>query len=377
MGNRPRLLILILLCLGQMSNQLVLAQGIRAFNDNVDNVIATDGRTYHDMFKVTAIYLYRKGLSIGASYGFWKETNAVQYALNTGFMYRLGKRFLGNYYNGAYPTDARSKGQFVFMFSPLLTADLGSKYYVYQEVEPFYLGTPNAVFCRYAYSLTIGTTFTISPRGTYSNVPTARNRSQQVMMVSLNLREFNLTVYDDYLSKLTELFELGDNWDRFFTGGGFIRYRVNDQLTLHAYSEVYTGINRAIAFLNPDVISYVAGKSGWMQKNFANQDPGQEFFNTAWFILEGSYSSTQVVSNSAGIYTPEVNLFVGSSAPWTMFSQRAIHSIIQYDTLNDLKFHYFVNRSDIPGNLEAGGKNNMQMNMNSLFVGAGFAYNIH
>jgi hypothetical protein len=375
MRNLLGYLLLMALCPVQMST--TLAQGIRAFNDNVDNVIAADGGNYHDLFKVSAIYCYRKGFSIGASYGFWKETNAVQYSLNTGFMYRFGKRFLGNYYNGVHTTDPRSKGQFVFMISPMLTGNIGNDYYVYQELEPFYLGTPNAVFCRYTYSVTLGTTFTISPRGTYNNIATARNRSQQEMVLAFNVKDFNLTIYDDYFSFLTEYLQLGDNWDRFFTGGGFVRYRINDQLTLHLYSEVYTGINRAIPFLNPDVISYKPKPGFWRQKNYANQDPGQEFFNTAWFVLEGSYSSTQMVSNTAGVYTPEVNLFVGSSAPWTMFSQRFIHSLIKYDSLNHLKFHYFVNRSDIPGNLEASGKNNFQLNMNSLFWGGGLAYNIH
>ncbi|HTJ11896.1 MAG TPA: hypothetical protein VL547_07720 [Dinghuibacter sp.] len=267
------------------------AQGIRAFNGNVDNVLASEGNTYHDMFKASLIYAHKKGLSIGLSYGYWKETDLLQYSMNTGLMYRFFPRFLGNYYNVSRPRDSRSKGQLVFMFSPLLTCKISRRNYVYQEIEPFYLGTPNSVFCRYKSSFTLGTTFTVSPRGTFNNVATVRNRSQQVFMLALNIKDFNFTMYDDYFTWFTEKLQLGDNWDRFFTGGGFVRYRVNSELTLHIYSEVYTGINRAIPFLYPDIISYKPKKRGWLLKNYANQDLGQEFFNTSWFVLEASYSS--------------------------------------------------------------------------------------
>lgn len=350
-------------------------QNVRAFNNNITKALSAQG-TSHDLFKATAIFGIKKGASIGLSYGMWKENPTLQYSLNTGFMWRFGKGFLGNYRNALNLKDPRTKSQFVFMFTPMLTANFSKQDYVYQELEPFYLGTPNAVFSKYKSSLTLGTTFTISPRGTYKNVATIRNRAQQDFVISLNLKNLNLTVYDDYFPFFTKILELGDNWDRFFTGGGFIRYRFNDEFTFHLYSEVYTGINRANPFLYPDIISYNQRGKIWRQKNFANQDPGQEYFNSSWLIAQMNYTSPQVVGNNSGVYTPDFNFFIGSSAPWTMFSQNLVHSTIRYDATNNLKLHYFLPRTKVPGNLEAGGANWRRLNFNSLFLGGGIKYNV-
>jgi hypothetical protein len=351
------------------------AQHVRAFNNNVTDFLNAQGSS-HGLFKATLIVGIEKGTSIGASYGLWKENSVLQYSLNTGFMWRFGHRFLGNYRTPTSTNDPRTRSQFVFMFSPMLTGHTKDEF-VYQELEPFYLGTPNAVFCKFKYSLTFGTTFTISPRGTYNNVATIRNRAQQVFVGAVNIGKFNFTIYDDYFPFFTKKAQLGDNWDRYFTGGGFIRYRFNDQFTFHLYSEVYTGINRADQFLYPDIISYKQHGRKWFRKNYANQDPGQEFFNTSWFIGQLTYTSPQVISNSAGLYVPDMNVFIGTSAPWTMFSQEWIHSLISHDTLNCLQHHFFLPRSKVPGNLEAGGGNKFSTVMNSFFIGGGASYNIY
>lgn len=356
-------------------SSLLSAQGFRAFNNHVDPILTGQGKT-HDLFKMSLITGIKKGTSVGLSYGLWKENSFLQTSLNTGFMWRMGKGFLGNYRKGSDLKDSRTRSQFVFMFSPLLTARLFNKNYVYQEIEPFYLGTPNAVFCRYNTHITLGTTFTICPRGTYHNMMTTRNRAQQVFMISLNVHKFNFTIYDDYFPLFTEKLQLGDNWDRFFTGGGFIRYRFNSRYTFHLYSEVYTGINRSNPFLHPDLISYHPKRGRWREKNYAHQDPGQEYFNSSWLIADLSYTSSQAIGNSTGFYTPDFHFMVGSSAPWTMFSQNLIHSFIKYDKANDLKLHYFIPRTRIPGNLEAGGKTKWRTNFKSIFFGAGIGYNM-
>ncbi len=349
--------------------------GMRVFNNNVSPVLNNQTGA-HGLFKATLICGIKKGFSVGIGYGIWKDNPTLQYSLNTGFQWRVMKAFVGNYRNGAYPKDTRSRSQFVFTFSPMLSVNLSKERYVYQELEPFYLGTPNAVFCDYKYSLTLGTTFTTSPRGTYRNVATSRNRTQQDFMLALNLKNFNFTMYDDYFPLFSTFLQLGDNWDRFFTGGGFIRYRFNDQYTLHLYSEVYTGLNRANPFIAPDIISYKNKGRKWLLKNFANQNAGQEYFNSSWFIACVTYTGPQIPGNRNEAILPNFNVFVGSTAPWTMFSQNFIHSMIGYDKTNKLKLHYFLHRSNVPGNLEAGGKNNWQINWKSLFVGGGISSNI-
>jgi len=357
-----------------LSCHSVYSQKIRTMNSYISETLNTQGSS-HELFKLSLLSSVKKGTSVGFSFGMWKEYPVLQYSLNTGFMWRFGKGFLGNYRNGYQPDDNRTKGQLVFMFSPMLTTRLSNKDFVYQELEPFYLGTPNAVFSKFRHSLTLGTTFTISPRGTYKNVSTIRNRAQQDFLFSLNLKQFNFTLYDDYFPVFTDVLQLGDNWDRFFTGGGFVRYRFSDEVMMHVYSEVYTGINRSNAFLYPDIISYKNTKRGWRQKNYANQDPGQEYFNASWLIASLTYTNRKPVNNNQGIYLPDIRVFAGTSGSWTMFSQNIIHDKISYDKDNKMQLHYFLPRTNVPGNLEAGGSSRLRTLLNSSFLGAGTSYN--
>ncbi len=350
-------------------------KGVSAFNNNVYPVLESQGNA-HGLFKASLIFALKKGTSVGLSYGIWQENPSLQYSLNAGLMLRMGKRFLGNFSDRANKNDPRSRSQLNFMFSPMLTVNFSKERWAYQEIEPFYLGLPNAVFCKYAYYTTIGTTFVISPRGTYNNVATVRNRTQQDFMFSINIKNFNFTMFDDYFPVFTTFLQLGDNYDRYYTGGGFIRYRFNDEFTLHLHSEVYTGTNQPNAFLHPDIISYRQKGRRWKLKNFASQNQGQEFFNSSWFIARLSYTGPQIPVNRPVAYIPNIDMFIGSSAPWTMFSQNAIHTTIKYDPSNNLQLHYFLPRTNVPGNLEAGGKNNFDMNMRSLFIGGGFQANI-
>jgi hypothetical protein len=372
MNTKNKLLSIFLSLLAISGN----SQGILYTSNKIHDRLSLQPSS-NGLFKFKAIFGLKKGYSIALSYGFWQEHPTLQYSLNTGVMWRVRSKFLGNYRDVSDLDDSRSKSQFIFMFSPMLSINLCQKEtYVYQELEPFYFGTANAVFSRYKHSITVGSTFTVSPRGTYKNVATPRNRAQQDIMFSVNIKDFNFTLYDDYFPILTEFFQLGDNWDRFFTGGGFLRYRLNDQFTFHLYSEVYTGINRANPFVYPDIISYKYKRKNWRRKNYANQDPKQEYFNTSWLIAKVSYSAPQVISSHRGMFIPDVDIVVGSSAQWTMFSQNLIHSMIKYDPANKLKLHYFLPRSVVPGNLEAGGSSGTEIFVNSLFIGAGFKYNI-
>lgn len=367
--------ILILLLIVTMIDLQAFSQGMRAFNNHAADPVLQQQGNFHNLFK-TGIEIGSNGVSLALSYGMWKENPALQYSLNTGLQWRFGRKFLGNFRDDASPHDNRSRNQMIFMFSPMLTANLGSKDYVYQELQPFNFGSANAVFSKYKYSATLGTTITVSPRGTYKNIATARNRSQQVSMLSFNLKNFNITGYDDYLSIFSSRLQLGDNWDRFFTSSISLRYRFNDQYTAHIYSDVYTGINRANAFLNPDIISYkILGKNKWKRKNYANQDPGQEYFNSAWLLGRLTYTGTRPVGNNAGAYQPGFDVYFGSDEPWTMFSQRIVHSMIHYDKENKLSLHYFMHRANVPGNLDKGGTNAGSA-IRHLFGGIGMHYNI-
>lgn len=347
------------------------SQHVRTFdNSDISSLLHSQGSTHH-VFKLSLVAGFKKGLSIGLGYAIWDEHPFFQYSLNTAIQYRIGGRFLGNYYDIANLKDSRSHSQLVFTFSPLLTMNLTNRDFVYQEIEPFYLGTPNAVYSKYRNSVTIGSTFSISPRGTYKNIATVRNRSQQVFMLGLNIADFNFTVVDDYFPIATKFFQLGDNWDRYFTGGGFVRYRFNDNYTLHLYSEVYTGIVKPQAFMNQDIISYRKRRKGrWSLKNFANQNAGQEFLNSSWFIAKLTYSGNSNVA-AHNWNMPSFDFMLGSSAPWTMFSQNWVHSIIGYDETNHFKLHFFMNRANVPGNSNAGEEDSFKSAMNNLFFAGG------
>ncbi len=367
------MLFVISLCIAMLTSQAVYCQDYKAINNDLSDALASQGK-FHELFKFSLITGLRSGTSIGLTHGMWKEGSVLQYALNTGFMWRFGKAFLGNYRNGSEPKDNRTKSQFVFMFTPLLVTRLSSKDYVYQEVEPFYFGTPSAVFSKFKHALTLGTTFTISPRS-YKNVATIRNRAQQDFVLGITVKNFNFTIYEDYFPIFTERLQLGDNWDRFFTGGGFVRYRFSRDVSFHLYSEVYTGINRANPFLYPDIISYRKKGSNWVRKNMASQDPGQEFFNNAWFIGRLSYTAP-LKSNSGSFFTrPNMDIFAGTSAAWTMFSQNWIHNMFKPDKENDLRLHYFLHRTNVPGNLQFGGMNKFSYAKNGLLLGVGTSYN--
>ena len=355
-------------------SSLCYGQEYKAINNNISAALSAQGK-FHELFKISMTTGFRSGSSIGITHGMWKEGGSFQYSLNTGFMWRFGKSILGNYLNGAEPNDKRTKSQFVFMFSPILLARLSGKDHVYQEVEPFYFGTPSAVFSKFKHSVTLGTTFTVSPRG-YRNVSTIRNRAQQVFVLGVNVGNFNISIYDDFFPIFTDKLQLGDNWDRFFTGGGFVRYRFSDEFTMRLYSEVYTGINRANAFLYPDVISYRKAKGGWQRKNMAYQDPGQEFFNTGWFFARLSYSPSKPIAASGRMNQPNYDFFMGTAASWTMFTQNLIHSWYKADKQNDLKLHYFLHRTNVPGNLKSGGHNWLSYILNGNFIGVGTSSNI-
>src|SRR5689334_21762376 len=111
---------------------LLNAQGIRMFNNNVTKVLEAQGNT-HNLFKINVVAGLKKGFSIGASYDIWQEHPTFQYSLNTAFMWRFQRSFLLNYKNDTQPNDNRSKSQFVFMFSPMLTVNFSNKEYDYQE----------------------------------------------------------------------------------------------------------------------------------------------------------------------------------------------------------------------------------------------------
>lgn len=366
-----KIILILVLSLIQLPGQ---CQKVLAVNNNLSDYLNRQG-SFHELFKLSLTTSFRAGSSFGASYGMWKEGPVLQYGLNTGFMWRFGSRNLGNYLNALELGDRRSRNQFVFMFSPLLTTRLSKQNTAYQEIEPFYFQTPNAVFSKFKHSVTLGTTFTVSPRG-YKNVTTVRNRAQQVFVLGINVGDFNFTIYDDFFPILTKSLQLGDNWDRFFTGGGFVRYRFSPEVTLHIYSEVYTGINRANPFLYPDLIAYRKAGKKWVRKNMAYQDPGQEFFNDAWFSARISYTSVKPPEANRSYTVPNLDFFAGTSASWAMFSQNLVHSIINDDRENNLKHHFFLHRTNVPGNLKFGGKNWLNYGLNGNFIGVGTSTNI-
>jgi hypothetical protein len=348
-------------------------QEFKAINNNISDALNSQGK-FHELFKLSITTSFRAGSTIGLTHGMWKEGSTFQYSLNTGFMWRLGKNVLGNYSNGFEPNDNRTKSQFVFMFSPILISRLSKQDYIYQEVEPFYFGTPSAVFTKFRHAVTLGTTFTVSPRG-YRNVSTIRNRAQQDFVFGISLKNFNLSIYEDFFPFFTDKLQLGDNWDRFFTGGGFVRYRFSNEITMRLYSEVYTGINRANNFLYPDVIAYRKSGKQWKQKNMAYQDPGQEFFNTGWFFARLSYSRSKSIDPAKRYGQPNFDVFMGTAASWTMFSQNFIHDWFKPDKENNLKLHYFLHRTNVPGNLKSGGYNWLSYVLNGNFVGIGTSSN--
>ena len=108
----------------------------------------------------------------------------------------------------------------------------------------------------------------------------------------------------------------------------------------------------------------------------ANQDPGQEFFNYSWFFAKLSYSQDTRFNNDQRIYQPEYHFSIGTAASWTMFSQNWVHNMFSPDKANQLKLHYFLHRTNVPGNLQAGGSNAVNYIKNGIALGAGATYNI-
>lgn len=227
------------------------------------------------------------GTVVSASVGFWKRWNAVQFSSNLSINAISGRNHLGN------RNRQNSRLQVTTVFTPLFTFNLaGANKGIYEELPTVYMGYGSSIFANYRSSLTIGSSFITMPRGKGINIGTARNRSQQLIILQAriggkdSIRNFSIHLAEDLFAFTEGLLQpFADNWDRYYTGGAHIAYRFNQQYKLRFYSEVYTGTVSKDMIDNPDIIiddkmiggSFFGGPKRKLR--LAAQEAGQKMFN--------------------------------------------------------------------------------------------------
>jgi len=299
--------------------------------------------------KFSGYFLLRGGTTFSASIGYWKRFSWCQPGTNLSFNYVLGERNLGN--RGQRGT----KWQLNTVVSPMITFNSAqARQAMYEEINPFYLGNTGAVYTNYRSSVTLGSSFVVTPKGLGKNIGTSRNRSQQLIFVQVRagwnkVNSITLNVYEDFLFTDNSLLQgWADNWDRFYTGGGNLQVRVSEQVKLKLYSEIYTGFAYRDMFDYPDLVEYDDADSTDYQR-FAYQDPGQQKYNVGRTLLAVEYTPTQPFFggiNSPNDVTHRLNtyqFYYGSQGRNDMWSQNKIHSLSKIEIIrkdrNPKAFH--------------------------------------
>ena len=211
--------------------------------------------------------------------------------------------------------------------------------------------------------LTLGTTFTTSPRGTYRNVGYQPcNRTQQDFMLALNLKNFNFTMYDDYFP----LFSTFYNWattDRFYRRRRLYCYRFNDQYTLHLYSGSIYRFKQGQSFYCATMVVYTKQKgANGLLKNFANQNAGQGILTAHGLLPVLPIPALRYPATRNEAILPNFNVFGGINRAWTMFFTKFYHSLdwlpIKPNTGNSIIFSapFHCRRSAQTGGKTTGGR---------------------
>lgn len=307
-------------------------------------------------FKVSSYFLIHGGYSLSGSFAYWKTFKYVQPAANVSVNLLIGRNHLGN--RDRY----KSNWQINTVISPILTFKMPSyaanRRGIYEEINPFYLGNSSSIYNNYHSSFSLGTSFVTMPKGKGKNIGTSRNRSQQLIFVNLrigakkdSIRNFSLNLYEDFLG--TDNFfgqAFADNWDRYYTGGGNLQYRINSFYKVKVFSEIYTGTATRDQFDNPDIVSYKdkEGKDATFGNNrgfvkffwgpvrdarYAAQESGQKMLNSGRFLAALEYTP-----NALNNAFPKIkyDFYAGTQGGnLGMWIQNMIHSAVKIDKVLD------------------------------------------
>lgn len=261
--------------------------------ENLVNHFYTSGsQKFNFRFTCAVYFILNGGSGFSLSAGSWIEARGgYQPSLNSSLNLFYSGNNLGNanFYGEQEIKGVNPNKWLVNMvFSPLLTKRLYPSTNHYDEINPFYFGTSSVIFNNYRNALTIGASFVTMPRGTYNNISTARNRTQQLLFMQVKFNRFQFNIYEDYLifTSLGAFQWLCDNRDRYYTGGGNIQVQVHPFYKLKIYSEMYTGNSYVDKqdypdYAYPDEKPDLQRKKRNIHRKYAYQDPGQQSFNKA------------------------------------------------------------------------------------------------
>lgn len=325
----------------------------------MNSVYENDDKNYRFRFQFSTQFLIHGGFSMSFSVGSWVRYQYLQPALNVSTNLYCGRNNIGN--SNAFYTDEITRYNpnrtlFNVTVSPMLTA--GWDTYYYEELNPFYSGNSTSIYNNFKYALTLGTTFVASPRGTYSNIMTSRNRTQQLLYIQAKTGCFMLNLQEDYFVITENVIGavFSDNRDRYYTGGGNIQIRIpynpfspwNPYFKLKIYSEMYTGTSYVDKQEFPDIAYYkqhphrlfrYRGKrknNDPVEKKIAYQDPGQSLFNRARNFVVLEFNTLEITDNPYQTNS-HVQLFVGTQGGFqNMWQQNGIHNAnkVNCDNLN-------------------------------------------
>lgn len=306
-------------------------------------------------FKISSVFFlyariksgdfYKPSGNLSVAFGAWNNFRKFQPGSNLSATMNFGPWHLGN-----NPTD-KNKLQLNLVLTPMLTYALDKNVNLfYDEINPSYLGFATAVYSNYKNQITLGTSFVMGPKGRFKNINTPRNKSQQLIYLGIKKSlgvnsNISLNVCEDYLGFTDNAIgeNLCDNRDRFYTGGGNVQFRLNNEFVFKYYSEVYTGISYPNVVAYPDLVisEDTIGSNNKFIKKFAGpkrflrvafQDPGQHLLNTGRNVFALEYTphilpNTQLYQT---ISTPKVQLFIGTQeGNNNMWIQNAIHNGIK------------------------------------------------
>jgi hypothetical protein len=276
--------------------------------------------------------------SLGVAMGGWLKNDYLQFSTNIAYTMVLGTYGLGN---KSDRLQSRINNKLFYLtISNYLTGNLFSKTNWYlEEINPMYFGHASGVYNSYQNAITIGTSFITIPKGTYRNIVTPRNRSQQLITLQakfgpsangLNSVIFHL--YEDYLGSF--FVPLSDMRDRFFTGGGNLQLRIMQFYTLKYFTETYTGNSYIDKQDYPDLITNVERRNTWPKKKykgyytrFAFQDNGQLGFNRARSLLIVEIPIK--ISNPQSINSTVEFVYGWSGTMQSGWQQHLIHSLFK------------------------------------------------
>lgn len=305
---------------------------------------------YNYRINIRTYFFFHGGCTFSAGFSNWLTYKNIQPAENISVNFILGKRNLGN------RDKNYNRWQVNVISSTFVSFNIGNqKNQFYTELNPFYYGNCSGAYTNFKHAFTIGSSFVAMPKGAGKNVATPRNRSQQLLYIQLKSGSTLINLYEDYLifTELAAFQYLADNRDRFYTGGGNLQVRINKNVKLKYYTEMYTGNSYMDRDDYPDLIIPPGSVDGVVKQRplgtvgpkralkFAYQDDGQREFNRGRNFLgieinPNAYTSNLGNFNNAKFSNSSSDILIGlQDGQAEMWQQQLIHSLNKID--RDLK----------------------------------------